>query len=208
MQQKAHQLQEQNRLEKERFAHLYQLQKEECLKLFQQVKLLISKQKQELLILKRSVLSEMELIRRGQETLAHGLLSKVRDQEKMNEFRIEKLEMAFANQIEKEIREREQQWEQQWNSRESEFVEAQATASFATEKVDELKHLNQELTQAFDALQTQAKAFKKESKSAKEQLQEKERRFLQETEKLKHTYEKQAQQLELASQKQVEDLKS
>lgn len=57
----------------------------------------------------------MELIQRGQETLALGLINKVSDQEKRNEFKIEKLQMAFANKLEKEIKEREQEWEMQWN---------------------------------------------------------------------------------------------
>jgi hypothetical protein len=46
-------------------------------------------------------------------------LTKIREDSVINLFKQEKLQFAFASQMENEIKEREQEWELAWNQREA-----------------------------------------------------------------------------------------
>ena len=92
--------------------------RETLAKIFQFVKLQVSKYRTEMDFTKRQFLSEIEMNRRQLEHSVLAIASKAKEIQYTTKFKLEKLQYAYEQKFSHEFSQREAEWERAWEKRE------------------------------------------------------------------------------------------
>ena len=92
--------------------------RETLAKIFQFVKLQISKHRTEMDFTKKQFISEIEMNRRQLEHSVLAIASKAKEIQYTTKFKLEKLQYAYEQKFSQEFSQRETEWERAWEKRE------------------------------------------------------------------------------------------
>ena len=97
--------------------------KDTLAKIFQIVKVQISKHKTEMDFTKRQFLSEIEMNRRQLEHCVLSIATKAKEVQYTTKFKLEKLQYAYEQKFSQQFSQREYEWERAWEKREDLLLE-------------------------------------------------------------------------------------